>query len=146
MDLMDWVKQKKAGLETKIKKVKGGGFLESVVAGCVCVAAADGKIDSDEKMKMVAFVEQDDALNVFDVEDIMKFYDVYVKPFGFDFKVGKAKAMKAVRRLKGSEDAETLICVCCAIGGADGDFDDDEKAVVKEMCLALDLDPEDYGL
>ena len=39
-----------------------------------------------------------------------------------------------------------MVRVCCAIGAADGNFDDDEKAVVRKICAELNLNPKDFDL
>jgi tellurite resistance protein TerB len=39
-----------------------------------------------------------------------------------------------------------MVRVCCAIGAADGNFDNDEKAVVSKICTELGLNPKDFDL
>ena len=44
------------------------------------------------------------------------------------------------------EEAKMMVWVSSAIGAADGNFDDTEKEVVREICRALDLDPKEFQL
>lgn len=38
-----------------------------------------------------------------------------------------------------------ILCVC-AIGTADGNFDEDEKRAVREICVELAQNPQDFSL
>ena len=61
--------------------------------------------------------------------------------------MGEAECLAEVSKLKKKSDQATmLIGKCCAIGEADGDFDDNEKAAVRKMCAALDLNPAQFDL
>lgn len=39
-----------------------------------------------------------------------------------------------------------MVRVCCAIGAADGNFDEGEKTVVRKICAELSLNPKDFDL
>jgi tellurite resistance protein TerB len=54
--------------------------------------------------------------------------------------------MQAVGKFRGKPQAQLVIRVCCAIGAADGDFDEKEKVVVRRMCSELGLSPADFDL
>ncbi|MDE7064916.1 MAG: TerB family tellurite resistance protein, partial [Desulfovibrionaceae bacterium] len=57
------------------------------------------------------------------------------------------ECLQVISRLKKRPDeARLVIRVCCAIGAADGNFDDDEKAVVREICAELGQNPADFQL
>jgi len=147
MGFMDWVKKTSANLSDEVKRYKNRGFMEAVVAGCAMVAFADGEATADEKSKMAGFVQRNDALSVFDTSDVVAAFDKCAKNFDFDFAIGKAEALKAISKLKkSSEESKLLVRVCCAIGAADGNFDDDEKKVVREICKELGLDPGEFEL
>lgn len=146
-NVKDWFNQQKTSLQESVTRYKNKDFLEAIVAGCALVAAADGKIDASEKQKMMGFIERSDALKVFDMKDVIKRFTSYTESFDFDYTIGKAVALQAIVKLKGKDDAaRLLIRVCCAIGLADGDFDDKEKASVREICGELGLNPSEFGL
>lgn len=151
MSFFDKMKEKageaRAKLSAEIGKFKNREFMEACVAGCALVAAADGSIDSAEKQKMMKFIQQSDELKVFETKDVIAFFNKIAGNFEFDNEIGKAEAMKIISKLRSKPDAARLMVrVCCAIGSADGDFDDDEKQMVREMCRDLNLPPEDFGL
>lgn len=151
MSFFDTLKEKageaRAKLTTEIGKFKNREFMEACVAGCALVAAADGSIDSSEKQKMMKFIQQSDELKVFDTKDVITFFSKIADNFEFDNEIGKAEALKVIGKLRSKPDAARLMVrVCCAIGSADGDFDDKEKQMVREMCRDLNIPTDDFGL
>jgi tellurite resistance protein TerB len=148
---LDWLKDRfnevSASLKTEVTKVRNKTFLEGVVAGCALVAYADGTVKPEEKQKMVGFLQASDVLSVFDVSTVVSVFEKYAKNFEFDYKIGEANALQAIGKFRGKEtEARLLVRVCCAIGAADGDFDDDEKAAVRKICSELGLNPKDFDL
>lgn len=142
-----WVKETSATLKTEVSKYKNRTFLEATVAGCALVAAADGNIAPEEKQKMIGFMKQSDALSVFDVSEIIPLFEKYANTFSFDPIIGKGECLQTIGKLKKDVGASRLLVrVCCAVGAADGDFDDTEKAVVREICAELGLEPSDFSL
>ena len=143
----NWVKETSATLAGDVKKFKNKSFMEAVVAGCAVVAAADGVISPEEKRKMIGFINQNEALKIFDLDEIIKLFEKFTSAYDFDAEVGKAQALKVVGQLKKKPDeARLMIRVCCAIGAADGDFDEHEKNVVRDICRELGQDPADFNL
>lgn len=148
---LEWLKQRyaevTATLKTEVAKVKNKTFLESVVAGCALVAHADGVVRPEEKQKMMGFLRNSDVLSVFDPQDIIGIFDKYSKQFEFDHQIGQASALQVVAKLKGKDsESRLMVRVCCAIGAADGNFDDQEKGVVRAICNELGLNPKDFDL
>ena len=143
----DWLNKQTTSLKDGVSRFKNKDFMESVVAGCALVAAADGTISAEEKQKMAGYIERSEELKVFDMKDVIKRFTSYTDSFEFDYTIGKGEALKAIGKIKSNEEASRLLIrVCCAIGTADGDFDDDEKAIVREICTELGLNPGDFGL
>ncbi|MGE5701663.1 MAG: tellurite resistance TerB family protein [Clostridia bacterium] len=142
-----WLKNTKSTLKDQVKKFQNRDFMDAVVAGCALVAAADGQIESAEKQKMAAYMNRSEELKVFDMNDVIARFNHFVSGFEFDHTVGKMEALKAIGKLKNNpEAARVLISVCCAIGAADGDFDEKEKIVVREICQTVHLNPGDFQL
>lgn len=148
---LEWLKQRytevSANLKSEVTKLRNKSFLEAVVAGCALVANADGVVRPEEKQKMMGFLRNSEVLSVFSTEEVITIFDKYAKQFEFDHQIGQASALQAVAKLKDKEaEARLMVRVCCAIGAADGNFDDDEKAVVRKICAELGLNPKDFDL
>lgn len=147
MGFKDWIKDQKDKTVTSVKKFANKDFMEAVAAGCALIAAADGSISSEEKQKMVGFININQSLKVFNLNDVLERFNHYAQTFEFDFNVGKAEAIKPISKLKKHADAaRTLVAVCCSIGAADGDFDENEMQLVREMCNILGLNPSEFQL
>jgi tellurite resistance protein TerB len=148
---LEWLKQRfnevSTNLKSEVTKFQNKTFLESVVAGCVLVAHADGVVRPEEKQKMMGFLRNNEVLSVFSTEEVISLFDKYSKQFEFDYQIGQASALQAVAKVKDKSDqARLMIRVCCVIGAADGSFDDNEKAIVRQMCAELNLNPKDFDL
>ncbi len=150
MSFTDWLKKNvteaREALNTEITKFKSKDLLEAVVAGSALVAYADGSITSEEKQKMMGFLRTSDQLKVFDSGDVIKIFQKYVEKFEFDATIGVGEVMQAVGKFRGKPQAQLVVRVCCAIGAADGNFDEKEKAAVRRMCSELGLSPSDFNL
>ena len=148
---LEWLKQRfnevSTNLQSEVTKLKNKGFLEAAVAGCVIVAHADGVVKPEEKQKMMGFLRNSEMLSVFSPEEIISLFDKYSKHFEFDYQIGQASALQVIAKLKGKDaEARLMVRVCCAIGASDGNFDDNEKNAVRNICAELGLDPKDFDL
>lgn len=146
-NVKDWLNQQKTSMSEAVTRFKNKDFMDAVVAGCALVAAADGSISAEEKQKMAGFIQRTDELKVFDMQEVIKQFNKFTENFEFDHTIGKAEALKTLGKIKKNDEAARLLVrVCCAIGLADGDFDESEKAMVQEICTELGLNPSDFGL
>jgi tellurite resistance protein TerB len=148
---LEWLKQRfnevSTGLKAEVTKIRNKSFLEATVAGCVIVAHADGIVKPEEKQKMMGFLRNSEVLSVYSTEEVISLFDKYAKQFEFDYQIGQASALQVVAKLKSKPDeARLMVRVCCAIGAADGNFDDNEKAAVRNICAELGLNPKDFDL
>lgn len=149
--MMDWLKgladDTRKAIEAQVSRHKNREFLEATISGCVLVAAADGTIKPEEKQKTIGFIQASSELKVFSTTEVIAAFNTAVSTFDFDFEIGRMDALKVIGRLKRNPDAaRVMVRVCCIIGAADGNFDDDEKNVVRDICKALDLPPAEFGL
>jgi tellurite resistance protein TerB len=149
--MMAWLKGNaeaaRAKLTAEASKFKNKSFMEAVVAGCAIIAAADGTVSADEKQKMAGFIQRADELKHFEMSKVIEVFNKVSGDFEFDAAIGKASAMQTIGKIKGNpEQAKLLVRVVCAIGAADGDFDADEQAVAREICVELGLTPADFDL
>lgn len=149
--MLEWLKTNAAKaretLTTEVGKFKNRIFMEAVANGCALVAVADGEASSAEKMKMTGFINNSPELKVFNLTDVIKVFSDACGKFEFDFNIGQAEALKNIAKLKGKDgEARLLVRVVCAIGSADGNFDDKEKAACRLICMELGLNPADFEL
>jgi len=128
-------------IKDSFKRFMNKNFMDAAVAGCALVAVADGKIDAAEKQKMVGLMQHIEELKVFPVEDVVSTFNKFVDILQFDEFIGKEELFKVLRKIKGNEDESKMVVrMCCSIGAADGNFDDDEKVIVRRICEELNLD------
>jgi tellurite resistance protein TerB len=146
-NVKDWLNQQKTLAQESITRFKNKDFLDAVVAGCALVAAADGHIDAKEKETMAGFIQRNDDLKVFDMTTVIETFNKFASSFEFNAMIGKGEALRAVHKIRANEEAaKLLIRVCCAVGMTGGDLDDNERAVIREICFELRLNPNDSGL
>jgi len=134
-------------LKSGVLKFKTKDFLRASIAGSFMVAAADGSIDSSEKKKLLAFIQTDESLSLFDAGDVVSIFKEFESNYEFDNDAGNAQAMKAVSKVAGNkEQSKFLVRMIIAIGASDGDFDKDEQKVVRTICRELSIDPGEFDL
>lgn len=149
--MLDWLKTNALAardkLAAEVTRFKNRDFMEAVVAGCALVAAADGEISAAEKQKMVGYIQNSKELNVFDLKEVIQLFQDTCQKFEFDHQIGKAEALRVIGKLRKQDDAARLLVrVCCAIGAADGSFDEREQAVCRSLCTELGLNPAEFDL
>lgn len=142
-----WLNKTKTGLQDQVSRFKNKDFMDAIVAGCAVVAVADGTIDSTEKQKMAGYIGRTEQLKVFNMSEVIDRFNHFAGNMEFDVMVGKQEALRTIAKFKSKpEIGRVIIGVCCAIGAADGDFDDLEKAAVRDICNVLNLQPGEFGL
>jgi tellurite resistance protein TerB len=148
---LEWLKNRfnevSTSVKTEVTKVRNKTFLEGVVAGCAMVAYADGTVTPDEKQKMMGFLKNSEVLSVFSVDEVIATFEKFAKQFEFDAAIGEANALQTIGKLRTKEnEARLMVRVCCIIGAADGNFDENEKTSVRKICNELRLNPKDFDL
>ncbi|WP_072691623.1 tellurite resistance TerB family protein [Rhodococcus marinonascens] len=134
-------------LQTKTAQFKNKEFANGAMAMCALIAAADGRIDASERQKTAALIMSNEALKVFAPEDLRQKFDWFCDKLQGDYDFGKVEATATIGKLKAKpEQARAVIQIGIIIGGADGDFDADEKAAVKEACFAVGINPGEFDL
>jgi len=146
-NFMNNLKDKAAELKTEALKFKNKNFLNAAMAGSALLALADGDISSDEKQKMMKFIENYEPLSVFKTTDIITSFGEFVTQLEFDQDLGEAKALEAIGKMKSNDAAAKLIMrLVIAIGAADGDFDKDEQAMARRIANELGLNAAEFEL
>ncbi|MGW1887144.1 tellurite resistance TerB family protein [Streptomyces sp. NPDC001970] len=151
MALWDRIKESASTMQTQLmaKKndLKSGAFRDASMAMCALVAAADGTIDPSERRKVAQLIASNEVLQNFPADDLQRRFDDNCNKLSADFDFGKVSVLQEVAKAKKKPaEARAVIQIGIVIGGADGDFDKDEQAVVREACYALELPPHEFDL
>ena len=146
-NFLQQVRGKLGELKNEALKYKSKEFLEAALGGSALVALADGKIDAQEKSKMMKFIENHEVLSIYDTSEVVKTWKNYVDTLEMDMDIGTSKAMSSLGKIKGKdEQARLVLRMVCAIGASDGDFDNDEKRIAGKIAVELGLDPKEFDL
>jgi tellurite resistance protein TerB len=146
-NFLSQLKTKANELKTEALKFKNKDFLNAAMAGSALIAMADGSISSEEKQKMIKFIESNDALSIFTTSDVIKAFQDFVGQLEFDKDIGEAKAYQAIGKMKSNTEASRLLVrMIIAIASSDGLFDNDEKKVAVKIAKELALNPAEFEL
>ncbi|MDD1633468.1 MAG: tellurite resistance TerB family protein [Methylococcaceae bacterium] len=146
-NFLSQLKTKANELKTEALKFKNKDFLNAAMAGSALVAMADGSISSEEKQKMIKFIESNDALSIFTTSDVIKAFQDFVGQLEFDKDIGEAKAYQAIGKMKSNTEASRLLIrMIISIASSDGLFDNDEKKVAVKIAKELAIDPSEFEL
>ncbi|MFD7865144.1 tellurite resistance TerB family protein [Streptomyces sp. NPDC057682] len=151
MALWDRIKESASTMQTQLmaKKndLKSGAFRDASMAMCALVAAADGTVDPSERHRVSQLITGNEVLQNFDAADLQRRFDANLDRLLADFDLGKVSVLQEVAKAKKKEnEARAVIQIGIVIGGADGDFDQQERAVVREACLMLGVAPHEFDL
>ena len=151
MALWDRFKESAQTMQTQLvaKKndLRSGAFRDASMAMCALVAAADGTIDPAERRRVAQLIMTNEVLQNFSADDLQRRFDDYLNKLTADFDFGKVSILQEVAKArKKPAEARAVIQIGIIIGGADGNFDKTEQAVVREACFALNLPPEEFDL
>ncbi len=141
------LKNKANELKTEALKYKNKDFLNAAMAGSALIAMADGSVSSEEKQKMIKFIESHDALSIFTTSDVIKAFQDFVGQLEFDKDIGEAKAYEALGKMKSNAQASRLLVrMIIGIASSDGDFDHAEKRAAIKIAQELGIDPAEFEL
>lgn len=141
------LKSKAGELKTEALKYKNKDFLNAAMAGSALISMADGSVSSEEKQKMIKFIETNDALSIFPTNDVIKAFQDFVGQLEFDKDIGEAKAFQALGKMKSNVEASRLLVrMIIAVASADGNFDVSEKAVASKIAKELGINPSEFEL
>ncbi|MET9830341.1 tellurite resistance TerB family protein [Streptomyces sp. NPDC006385] len=151
MALWDRLKESASTMQTQLtaKKndLKSGAFRDASMAMCALVAAADGTVDPSERQRVAQLIAANEVLQNFPADDLRRRFEENLNRLTADFDFGKVSVLQEIAKArKKPAEARAVVQIGIVIGGADGDFDKDERAVVREACYALDLPPHEFGL
>ncbi|MGR9037120.1 MAG: tellurite resistance TerB family protein [Gammaproteobacteria bacterium] len=146
-NFLNQLKTKANELKTEALKFKNKDFLNAAMAGSALIAMADGSISSEEKQKMIKFIESNDALSIFSTSEVIKAFQDYVGQLEFDVDIGQAKAYQALGKIKSNAEASRLLMrMIIAIASSDGHFDDAEKKIAVKIANEMGINPAEFEL
>lgn len=139
--------QGRDALQKEVSKFRNKEFMEATLAACALIAYADGDVSSEEKQKMMGFVENSDELKNFDSTQIIETFSGFVGKMQFDIELGRAECLKVIGKVREKQDqARMVIRVAIAIANSDGNFDNAEKKVVRDIANDLGLDASEFDV
>ncbi|WP_064702640.1 tellurite resistance TerB family protein [Halomonas caseinilytica] len=132
--------------QQNLKNVENRDLMEAIVGGCLLIAAADGEIEQEETDKLDQLLRSNQRLQGFGGEitqTIQRFRD----QLEAGFQVGRLQILREIGDIASDrEHAEEVLVNMITIAGSDGEFEDEEVVVIKEVAGKLGLNPTDYGL
>lgn len=151
MAFWDRLRESGQGLQSQLMAKKNeltsGAFRDASMAMCALVAAADGTVDSSERQRTAGLIASNEVLQNFPADDLQRRFNAYVDKLTADFDFGKVSVLQDIAKAKKKPaEARAVIQIGIVIGGADGHFDENEKAVVREACHAVGLPPSEFEL
>ncbi|MER5932120.1 TerB family tellurite resistance protein [Streptomyces sp. NPDC002054] len=151
MALWDRLKESASTMQTQLMAKKNeltsGAFRDASMAMCALVAAADGTVDASERQRVTQLITTNEVLQNFDATDLQRRFEANLDKLAADFALGKVSVMQEIAKAKKKPaEARAVVQIGIVIGGADGDFDKSEQAIVREACYALDLPPHEFDL
>ncbi len=136
-----------AQLKTKTAQFKSKEFANASMAICALIAAADGSVDAAERQKTSGLIASNELLKALPPDELQQKFDWYCDKLAKDFAFGKVEAVATIAKLKDKPDqARAVVQIGIIIGGADGDFDADERRAVREACFAVGIAPGEFDL
>jgi tellurite resistance protein TerB len=121
--------------------------LDGVMAACALMAYADGAVAREERMRMLSIVPRFASLRFFSQAELIDAFERAAARFEDAQEDGALSALQTIRRVREHPRyARPLLRACHAIATADRTFDSRERQALVSICVALDLDPGEYGL
>lgn len=141
-DLANKVSQEIKG---KIARYQNQNFRDACMATCALVAMADGVLQDDERKKVIACIQNNEALSHFSATVLRDLFIGFCEQAKDDFT--KVEVIKAIRKVKTEHDfADMVVKIGIIIAKSDKEFADVEKAVIKTIISELGLNETDYDL
>jgi tellurite resistance protein TerB len=134
-------------LKTRADQFRSKDFANASMAMCALISAADGSVTAAERQKTAGLIANNEVLKNFPPDELRQKFDWYCDKLNSDYEFGKVEAIATVGKLKSKpEQARAVISIGIIIGGADGEFDADERRAVKDACFAVGIAPTEFDL
>lgn len=117
--------------------------VNAFLAGMACVAGADGEIEPGERKAITDAILGMSIFESYDRMDLQKKLDKY---YGWALTdLGKENLFDVIRKVPdGSDRAAAIVRRCVVVAKGDGEFEPEEKVVIKQICEVLAVDYNKY--
>lgn len=119
-------------LSKQLNNIQNGKVAEAGMAVAALVAASDGEVEPQELEATYTYITTEPAFAKFDPSDLADKFQTYATK-ALSGPMGGLAAEGAIRKLSKNE-AYQAIGVGVAIANSDGDFEPQEKAVIRRLC------------
>lgn len=139
MGWLDTAKKFMKDRQADIAKLMGAKTIDGVGAALALEGMANGQIKSEEEQAIMTEISSSDALSQWSV-DIIAAFEKHVAKLKIGTLTAKMEVNNAIKGIpSGSLAAQVTVATCIAIGGSDGEFDEEEKKVVKNIAKMLNV-------
>jgi tellurite resistance protein TerB len=144
--MFKFLKRNAQNAKAELHKVENRDLMEAIVAGSLLVAFADGDCEDSELQNLEKLIGANENLKHFGGE-INTTIGRFMSMFEAGPRMGKLKAMRELDDIKASPDEiEEAFVMMIEIAEADGNIDEKEMAVLKEVGGKLGVRLSDFGL
>ncbi|GAA2455530.1 hypothetical protein GCM10010421_55880 [Streptomyces glaucus] len=149
MALWDRVRESASAMRARLTARRNhpgsGAFRDAASAMCAPVAAADGTVDPAERRRVAQSTATNEVPQTFHAAGLRRRFEENLAEPTAGFALGGVGVPQEIAKArKKPAEARAVVRIGIVIGGADGDFDKSEQAVVREACHALDLPPHEF--
>jgi tellurite resistance protein TerB len=138
--------KKASQTKANLHKVQNRDLMEAIVAGSIMVAFADGDCSDDELVNLEKLIQSNENLKHFG-GDINTEIARFTAMFEAGPRMGKMKAMRELDDITASqEEKEEAFVMMLEIAEADGEIDDKEMTILKEVGGKFGIRLADFGL
>ena len=135
------------GLKKRSARQRDRRFLEATMATSALVAFADGEVSFTERMRLDQILNHLHQLRAFDVHEAINHFNEVVEDLKAEPEEGHARALESIEAFaQDKASARLMVRAACHLCVADGVFTDGEQEQVAELCVLLDITPEDCEL
>ena len=146
MGFMDKLNELKGKMVNEYSKLANNTLMEGTMAACALIANANGVLKDEEMQMMMGHIGRNEQLKVYEISKCMDVFKKCMEGFTLNKIIGDNECFAKISKIKKPEEGRVLVAVCCAIAGADGDFDENEKAMVRKICDRLTIHPGEFDL
>jgi tellurite resistance protein TerB len=132
----------KSGLDAEMARWKSKDAAFASLAIVALTAGSDGEVEPQERKAGADFVRKGDLFKAFDRGELATALEGYYAKA--TDAILKEDLIDVIRKVKGTDYARSVVRVGVAIANSDGEFEAGEKEVLREVCAALGLPPEDF--
>jgi tellurite resistance protein TerB len=131
----------------EIGRFRNRHLLEAAMAAGALLAAADGEVLISERLALDFLLENVKQLRDFEVHKAVDLFQDYAEALRRDPAAGRKRVMDTVTRFAADpQAAHLLIRACMVIAGADGEFSENERRAIGDLCGVLGVDVAQFGI